>query len=182
MTKTRDNLKNFFISYNYKDKAWAEWIAWTLEANGFSTIIQEWDFRPGGDFVQEMQKSAIGTKQTIAVLSDNYLKAAFTQPEWTQAFARDPRGHERTLLPIRVSNCSPNGLLKTRIYVDLVGLNEVESRVKLLKSLSERAKPVVQPPFQVEGMKHHNQLFLIFLVQQPVWTRHSFQPIPIASN
>ena len=48
-------MKDFFISYTKTDKAWAEWIAWTLEAAGYSTVIQAWDFRPGSNFVLEMQ-------------------------------------------------------------------------------------------------------------------------------
>jgi hypothetical protein len=42
---------DFFISYNGADKAWAEWIAWQLEEERFTTILQAWDFRPGGNFV-----------------------------------------------------------------------------------------------------------------------------------
>jgi hypothetical protein len=41
--------KDFFISYNEADRGWAEWIAWQLEAEGYSTIVQAWDFRPGGN-------------------------------------------------------------------------------------------------------------------------------------
>jgi hypothetical protein len=52
-------VKDFFISYNSADLAWAEWIAWQLEAAGFTTIVQAWDFRPGSNFVVEMQKAAI---------------------------------------------------------------------------------------------------------------------------
>jgi hypothetical protein len=33
-------MKDFFLSYNKADKNWADWIAWTLEARGYSTIIQ----------------------------------------------------------------------------------------------------------------------------------------------
>ena len=64
-------MKNFLISYNGKDKQWAEWIAWVLEETGYTTVIQAWDFRAGGDFVLEMQKAATDTEFTIAVLSDN---------------------------------------------------------------------------------------------------------------
>ncbi|MCZ6680222.1 MAG: toll/interleukin-1 receptor domain-containing protein, partial [Candidatus Poribacteria bacterium] len=78
-------MKDFFISYNGKDKPWAEWIAWTLEEAGYEVVIQAWDFRPGGNFVMEMQKAATGTERTIAVLSDNYLNAEYTQPEWAAA-------------------------------------------------------------------------------------------------
>src|ERR1700726_1682479 len=61
-------MKDFFISYTKTDKAWAEWIAWTLEAAGYSTVIQAWDFRPGSNFVLEMQRAANEAKRTIAVL------------------------------------------------------------------------------------------------------------------
>ena len=38
--------KDFFISYSGADRSWAEWIAWQLEAAGYTAVIQAWDFRP----------------------------------------------------------------------------------------------------------------------------------------
>jgi phage replication-related protein YjqB (UPF0714/DUF867 family) len=38
--------RDFFISYTGADRAWAEWIAVQLEAAGYSTVLQAWDFRP----------------------------------------------------------------------------------------------------------------------------------------
>jgi hypothetical protein len=32
-------MADFFISYTRTDRAWAEWIAWTLEEQGYSIII-----------------------------------------------------------------------------------------------------------------------------------------------
>jgi TIR domain len=61
-------MKDFFISYTRTDQAWAEWIAWTLEGTGYSTVIQAWDFRPGTNFVLEMQRAAAEANRTIAVL------------------------------------------------------------------------------------------------------------------
>ena len=81
-------MKDFFVSYNKADRAWAEWIAWVLEEAGYSTVIQAWDFRPGSNFVLEMQKAAAEAERTIAVLSPEYLTARFTQPEWAAAEAR----------------------------------------------------------------------------------------------
>jgi hypothetical protein len=85
-------VKDFFISYSKADKDWAEWIAWTLEEAGYSVVIQAWDFRPGGNFVLEMHKAAAETEKTVPVLSEDYLKAEFTHPEWAaatgQAFSR----------------------------------------------------------------------------------------------
>ena len=71
-----EDMKDVFISYNKADKNWAEWIAWILEEAGYAVVIQAWDFRPGGNFVLEMQRAATGTQKTIAVLSENYLRAS----------------------------------------------------------------------------------------------------------
>jgi phage replication-related protein YjqB (UPF0714/DUF867 family) len=48
--------KDFFISYTGADRAWAEWIADTLERAGYSTVLQEWDFRPGENFIHRMNQ------------------------------------------------------------------------------------------------------------------------------
>jgi hypothetical protein len=135
-----------FVSYNKNDLAWAEWIAWVLEEGGHTVRIQAWDFRPGNNFVLEMQEAA-KARRTIAVLSESYLQAAFTQPEWAAAFAADPQGKERKLLPFRVASCQPTGLLKALIYQDLVGLDEAAARAKVLGVFEVRAKPKVAPVF-----------------------------------
>ncbi len=78
---------DFLISYNSADATWAEWIAWVLEENGYTVTIQAWDFRPGGNFILDMQRAAqncdgpsgpVFDHRTIAVLSENYLNAFYT--------------------------------------------------------------------------------------------------------
>lgn len=140
-------MKDFFISYNRADKQWAEWIAWTLEEAGYSVVIQAWDFRPGGNFVLDMQRAAAESQKTIAVLSESYLKSSYTQPEWAAAFAQDPQSLERTLIPVRVKECRPEGMLRSIVYVDLVGLSEADAEQALLSSLKSRVKPDQKPGF-----------------------------------
>jgi len=93
-------VKDLFISYNKADKSWAEWTAWTLEEAGYTTVLQAWDFRPGSNFVLEMQRSASEAERTIAILSPAYLDSLHTQPEWAAAFVQDPTGDKGILLPI----------------------------------------------------------------------------------
>ncbi|MEM1254544.1 MAG: toll/interleukin-1 receptor domain-containing protein [Cyanobacteria bacterium P01_H01_bin.21] len=38
--------------------------------------MQAWDFRPGGNFVLDMQRAAAETDKTLVVLSENYLNAS----------------------------------------------------------------------------------------------------------
>lgn len=143
-----EDRKDFFISYNKADKAWAEWIAWELENEGFTCVLQAWDFRPGGNFVLEMDKAAKLASRTIAVLSPDYLTSQFTQPEWAAAFAQDPTGAKGILVPVRVRECNPEGLLGPIIYIDLVGLPEEAARQTLIAGVKKRrAKPSSPPRF-----------------------------------
>jgi hypothetical protein len=49
--------KDFFISYTRADRIWAEWVAWQPEEAGYTTIIQAWDFAPGGTFLSSMNSA-----------------------------------------------------------------------------------------------------------------------------
>ena len=148
------SIKDFFVSYNGKDKEWAEWLAWQLEEAGYTTVIQAWDFRPGGNFVIDMQLAAEQAERTIAVLSQNYLDAMYTQPEWAAAFAQDPTGRQKTLLPVRVQECNLKGMLSQIVYIDLMDKPEDEARKLLLAGLNTgRAKPTTAPGFPTSGRK-----------------------------
>ena len=141
-------MKDFFISYNKDDRMWAEWIAWTLEEEGYTVILQAWDFRPGFNFVLEMDRASKETKRTIAVLSPSYLKAIFVHPEWAAAWVEDPKGEKGKLLPILVRKCELKGLLKAISYIKLVGLDEDDARSKLLAGIKlGRAKPAKKVRF-----------------------------------
>ncbi|MGK7908463.1 MAG: TIR domain-containing protein [Synechococcus sp.] len=138
--------KDFFVSYNGADRQWAEWVAGVLEEEGYTTIIQAWDIRPGKNFVLEMQRAAKAARKTIAILSDNYLAAAYTQPEWAAAFKADPQGLQSKLIPVRIDRCQPTGMLAPIVYIDLVGLNAEEAKAELLKGVIQgRLKPEFIP-------------------------------------
>ncbi len=144
--------KDFFISYTSADTKWAEWIAWQLEEAGYSTILQAWDFQPGTNFVLAMDQAAKVARCTIAVLSHDYLSARYTQPEWAEAFRRDPKSEKGALLPVRVRNCEIEGLLGSIVYIDLVDLDEVKAQETLLVGVRQRrSKPKTAPGFPGAG-------------------------------
>lgn len=137
-------MKDFFISYTLADKDWATWIAFILEEQNFSTVIQAWDFRPGSNFVLEMQRAAAEAKRTIMVLSPEYLRSQFASPEWAAAFSSDPQGIERKLVPVRVRSCDPTGLLSSIVQIRLDGLSEQNARTALIDGIDDRrAKPAL---------------------------------------
>lgn len=147
MSESRD----FFISYTGVDVHWAEWIAWTLGEAGYSHYFQKWDFRPGGNFVLHMQQATENSRRTLLVLTNNYLKALYTQPEWAAAFCQDPTGTKGLLLPVRVEVCEPAGMLRPIIHCDLVGLNQAAARERLLAALRDSGKPDQPPVFPGQG-------------------------------
>jgi len=142
---------DFFISYTGVDRTWAEWVAWELEKATYECVLQAWDFVAGEDFMQEMQKAATGAKRTIAVLSPEYLQSRYGTMEMNAALVADPLGDGRKLIPVRVRECQPSGLLSGRIYIDLVGRSEADARTMLLDgvraSLLGRVKPPDAPQF-----------------------------------
>jgi tetratricopeptide (TPR) repeat protein len=148
---TRDQTgPDFFISYAHADRTWAEWIAWQLEEAGYTTVLQAWDFTAGSDWASEMQRAMTSARRTIAVLSSNYLQSLYGEAEWRAAFASDPTGERGLLVPVRVENLRPPGLLQTRVYIDLVGLSQADAASRLLESVRRdrtRAKPERPPSF-----------------------------------
>ena len=129
-------MKDFFISYTGKDVDWAIWISKILEEANYSTILQAKDFRPGSNFVYEMFK-AVEAKQTIAVYSADYFASIYTMPEWGAAFQSDPTGAKRTIIPIKVKPCELPQMLKSIVYVDLVGKDQETSKKLIIEAVSE---------------------------------------------
>jgi tetratricopeptide (TPR) repeat protein len=139
--------RDFFISYTAVNRPWAEWIAVQLEAAGYTTVLQAWDIRPGSDFLHEMQQATSSAGRTIAVLSPAYFGSKFGEAEWRAAFVKDPTGEAGLLVPVRVQECAPPGLLASRVYVDLVDTDEPTARRLLLAGVGEAGARPTSAPF-----------------------------------
>jgi hypothetical protein len=153
--------RDFFISYTGLNREWAEWIAVQLESAEYSTVLQAFDFRPGSDFVHQMHQATDNAERTIAVLSPAYFASEFSESEWRVAFAKDPSGEQGLLVPVRVQPCEPRGLLKTRVYVDLVDADEPTSLQRLLDAVNKnRVRPTTARfPGSVSGTARSSSRF-----------------------
>jgi hypothetical protein len=146
-TVTQGPRRDFFISYTGVNRPWAEWIAVQLEAAGYTTVLQAWDFRPGSDFLHEMQQATSTAGRTIAVLSPAYFGSAFGEAEWRAAFHQDPTGALGLLVPVRVQPCAPPGLLASRVYVDLVDTDEATAKRRLVAGVDRSGARPTKAPF-----------------------------------
>jgi len=152
VTSGSDVSVDFFISYAPPDQEWAEWIGWILEESGYHIMMQAWDFVGGADFVQLMHRGVEEASRMIAVLSPAYLRSVYGRLEWQAVYRSDPTGMNRRLLPIRVAECEPTGLLAAITYVDMVGVPDEDTAADRLHhavqgAVRGRSKPDVKPQF-----------------------------------
>lgn len=137
---------DYFVSHAGADRAWAEWIANELLDLGRTVKLDIWDWGAGSNFILEMDRASTMAEHTLVLLSPSFLEGVYTQPEWAAALAADPDGSLRRLIPVRVALCDIKGLLRSIVYVDLVGLDETQARVTLREGL-DQTRPTSRPPF-----------------------------------
>jgi hypothetical protein len=137
-----------FVSYAAEDTAWAEWVGWQLEEEGFRVRLRAWDEVAGGHRTRWLHQALQDAAHVLAVLSRAYLGSVWSAAEWEAAWSADPTGLERRLLLARVENCEQPGLLRDVVPVDLFGREATEARRELLAGLAgTRRKPERPPPY-----------------------------------
>ena len=136
--------KKYFISYttrSKKDVQWAKWTEWFFrEILGGETIMQEYDFRPGDNFKMKMHEALQQSECVVCVLTHEYLNSTNCAEEWTNA---------EHIIPIKFDDCKPTGLLKSRSYINLCGLDKDAARKKLNEELSDKTRPTKEPVFPI---------------------------------
>lgn len=132
-------MKDFFISYTKNDEVWAEWIAGVLEAAEYSVFMMLWDIQPGNNFAKEMDKGLKACNKIIALISEDYMNSGYACSEWLVGFCNDPIGENIKVIPVKIEDIDIEGLLKPRVYIDLIECNEDEAKDRLLKGVSEAA-------------------------------------------
>jgi len=101
-----------------------------------------------------MQHATATAKRVVVVLSPAYLGSGHGEAEWRGFYADDPSGERGLLLVVRVEQVKPPGLLKTRVYVDLVDQAAADARRMLLAAArGARGKPAEEPEFPGRAAK-----------------------------
>jgi len=147
--------RDFFISFNSKDKAISDWITYELKRKGFTMYYQYDDFPPGSDFMKQMNKAMLNTKLTIAIWTKNYFDSNFTAIEARTALKASLEKEEIKIIPIKVEDCEIDPLFSTLVYINLIGKQEFESQKLLISgvraalSIGKSSDVKRKPPFPI---------------------------------
>ena len=102
------------MSYTQADRAWAQWIAWLLEEDGYRVLVQAWDMVAGSNWISRMDQGVARGARTVAVLSPDYVSSVYATAEWQAAWAADPHGQQRKLIAVRVRGGPGGGIAHRR--------------------------------------------------------------------
>jgi tetratricopeptide (TPR) repeat protein len=91
-----------FISYAERDRAWAEWARWHLDAAGRPTAL---DWAPGSNVVEEMHAALRRENPLLVLLSTAYLDPdGPATDQWTARLAQRRGDKTAKLIAVRVEN------------------------------------------------------------------------------
>src|ERR1035438_3923747 len=137
---------HFFISRAGEDAEYAKWMAEVLEAEGYTTILQDLDFQAGDSFIRRMNEALSAAEQVIALLSPAYLAKDFTRMEFYSALATHGIGTKRRLIPVSIAACEIPPVMNHIIYIDLAGKDRAAAREKLLAGIRPESRRAPDRP------------------------------------
>src|SRR5260370_18572231 len=124
---------NFFISRAGEDRDWGVWAAKVLKEEGHQTFLQDDDILVGHSFPDREKQAMENADHLIALLSPDYFAKDHTMAELNSAWARDPQGKKRLLIPVRVRDCEIPKLYAPLVYLDLRVRDEAAKRMLLAR-------------------------------------------------
>jgi tetratricopeptide (TPR) repeat protein len=130
--------RDFFISFNGADLAYAEAIDAALRAEGFTTYFHPRDLGPGGNVPLWMDQALLNSTQTLALFSPDYIKdkAVYSLAERYATWWQDARGDERKLIPILLHEIEFTPLMGMLSRIEVKGLPLKDAATHVVKRLN----------------------------------------------
>jgi tetratricopeptide (TPR) repeat protein len=142
-----------FVSHAGRDRAWAEWVAWEIQAAGYSVELDLWDWEAGENFVEKMRDALERADRMVALFSPAYFEPQrHTSPELTAVLA-DRSPSRKRLIPLRIEPVTVPGLYRPLLAIDLFGVPEEQARRQLIEAIRGRQRPDGRPEFPGTGAR-----------------------------
>ena len=102
--------KDFFISRSGPVAETAREVAQILEAEGYSTIVQDYDASHGETFTAFIHRALIAARHLIVLHTHDYDTSHWTEQEFTQFLAAPDRAeNKRRICVLRCDDAAPRG-------------------------------------------------------------------------
>ncbi len=136
MTESTDR-RDFFISFNIADLAYAAAIDAALRAERFTTYFYPNDLPPGGNIPLWMDMALMNSAQTLALYSPDYVKdtAVYSRAEHYASWWQEPGGDARKLIPIVLRETPITPLIAVISRIEVKGITPDEAAALVVKRL-----------------------------------------------
>jgi hypothetical protein len=118
-----------FVSYRSDAQEHARDVAAWLEAAGWTTVMQTFDFLPDDDFAPLIDAALSACHRLVALITPSYFASVWCRDEWQEAVLA------RKLITVQVQPCGLTGPMATSIDVDLVGLDAATAQGVLTSAM-----------------------------------------------
>jgi hypothetical protein len=140
MIEEQEYTYDVFISYSHRD---GEWVRHTLlprlEGAGLRVGIDYRDFRPGTSILIEMERAVLQSRQTLLVLTPDYLASEWVRFENILASTLDPAARQRRIIPLLLKPCELPMRIRALHYADFTHTDDrTQNWERLLNSLGAR--------------------------------------------
>ena len=129
--------RDFFISFNSADDAYASAIDAALRGEGFTTFYHPRDLPPGGNIPMWMDDALMNSAQTLALYSPDYTseKAIYSRAERYATWWQDPTSDKRKLIPILLRPTTFTPLMAMISRIDVTGATPAEAAARVIERL-----------------------------------------------
>ncbi|HSF96702.1 MAG TPA: tetratricopeptide repeat protein [Thermohalobaculum sp.] len=158
------DLRDYFISHNSADMAYAEAINTALRNAGYQTHFDGTDCPPGTNIPIWMNRALADSRQVLALCSPDYFKdqAVFSLMEMMAAVWGDPDGSKARLVPVEIASCTYPPLIATLARIGIKGMTPDAAAAALLKRLAE-----VEETKRRESLRAAEAVPEVFYVPRP---------------
>jgi hypothetical protein len=134
-------MADIFVSYTNSDRDWAFWIAKELEALDHTPHIHEWEIEGGEDIYAWMEARLQAADHVLCVVSDEYLRAAYSTLERNAALWQAAKDRPGFVLLVVVKPCRLPALSDQLRRCELFGIPEGAARLRCRAFMSRPSVP-----------------------------------------
>ena len=132
------DMRNYFISYNSADEAFAQALSDAFERAGIPHFHAGRDLAPGANIATWMDRALAQSVRVLALCSPDYFKqdARYSEAERATAFWADPEGARARLIPVEIRDTAFPPLYAPIKRIVVTGMLRDAAVEQILKALA----------------------------------------------